>query len=54
MKRTTGKPQSGSIFIDRAKKMIAAPEERNILSPINGLEEQNRAGGYKHLVPKAL
>lgn len=42
---TPREPQSGLMFIDRNEKTIAAPEERNILSPINGLEEQNQRRG---------
>jgi hypothetical protein len=49
-----GKPRRGLLFMDLSKKRIAAPDERNTLSPINGLEEQIKAAGSKHLVPTAL
>jgi hypothetical protein len=49
-----GKPHRDLMFMDLSKKMIADPDDRNTLSPINGLEEQINAAGDKHLVPAAL
>jgi hypothetical protein len=44
-------PRSGDIFIEQRSPRIAAPEERHIVSPINGLRTLRILRLYKYFVP---